>query len=120
LQVLPCYEKIPFSKFTCTLSTEGFTELSDYTYFHFFRRPTLYADTKYATCTQSTELTHNGMAAWRSGGIPTLPFKSAPPAAVAPNRSLHAGILFVCSTPSARSVPNENFGKVSMTKVRKD
>jgi len=26
------------------------------------------------------------MAAWRSGGIPALPFKSARPAAVAPNR----------------------------------
>ena len=35
----------------------------------------------------------DGMAAWRSGGIPALPFKSARPAAVAPNRSLRAGIL---------------------------
>jgi hypothetical protein len=35
------------------------------------------------------------MAAWRSGGIPALPFKSALPAAVAPNRSLGAGILSV-------------------------
>ena len=34
-----------------------------------------------------------GMAAWRSGGIPPLPFKSALPAAVAPNRLLSAGIL---------------------------
>jgi hypothetical protein len=33
------------------------------------------------------------MAAWRSGGILVLPFKSALPAAVAPNRSLYAGIL---------------------------
>jgi len=31
-------------------------------------------------------MTDNGMAAWRSGGIPALPFKSARPAAVAPNR----------------------------------
>jgi len=30
------------------------------------------------------------MAAWRSGGIPALHFKSARPAAVAPNRSLAA------------------------------
>ena len=36
------------------------------------------------------------MAAWRSGGIPPLPFKSARPAAVAPNRSLSAGILPRC------------------------
>jgi len=35
-------------------------------------------------------MTHNGMAAWRSGGISALPFKSALPAAVAPNRSLAA------------------------------
>ena len=35
-------------------------------------------------------LADNGMAAWRSGGIPALPFKSARPAAVAPNRSLAA------------------------------
>ena len=39
------------------------------------------------------KMTDNGMAAWRSGGIPALPFKSARPAAVAPNRSLYAGIL---------------------------
>jgi len=45
-------------------------------------------------------LAYNGMAAWRSGGIPALPFKSARPAAVAPNRSLSAGIL-----PSMLSVP---------------
>ena len=38
----------------------------------------------------------NGMAAWRSGGFPALPFKSARPAAVAPNRSLSAGILPRC------------------------
>jgi hypothetical protein len=38
-------------------------------------------------------LAHNGMAAWRSGGIYALPFKSALPAAVAPNRSLSAGIF---------------------------
>ena len=38
-------------------------------------------------------LAANGMAAWRSGGFPPLPFKSARPAAVAPNRSLCAGIL---------------------------
>jgi len=30
------------------------------------------------------------MAAWRSGGFHALPFKSARPAAVAPNRSLSA------------------------------
>jgi hypothetical protein len=40
-------------------------------------------------------LAANGMAAWRSGGFYALLFKSALPAAVAPNRSLHAGILFV-------------------------
>jgi hypothetical protein len=33
------------------------------------------------------------MAAWRSGGFYALPFKSALPAAVAPNRLLGAGIL---------------------------
>jgi len=33
------------------------------------------------------------MAAWRSGGFYALPFKSALPAAVAPNRSLGDGIL---------------------------
>jgi len=33
------------------------------------------------------------MAAWRSGGIPALPFKSARPAAVAPNRALAAVLL---------------------------
>jgi hypothetical protein len=33
-------------------------------------------------------LAANGMAAWRSGGFYALPFKSALPAAVAPNRSL--------------------------------
>jgi hypothetical protein len=43
------------------------------------------------------------MAAWRSGGFHylcagTLPFKFALPAAVAPNRSLHAGILSVLSS----------------------
>jgi hypothetical protein len=38
-------------------------------------------------------LAANGMAAWRSGGISALPFKSALPAAVAPNRSLAAGIF---------------------------
>ena len=32
-------------------------------------------------------LAPNGMAAWRSGGIPALPFKAARLAAVAPNRS---------------------------------
>jgi hypothetical protein len=38
----------------------------------------------------------NGMAAWRSGGFYTLLFKSALPAAVAPNRSLAvSGILFL-------------------------
>jgi hypothetical protein len=37
------------------------------------------------------------MAAWRSGGISALPFKSALPAAVAPNRSLAAGILTLFS-----------------------
>jgi len=36
----------------------------------------------------SARITYNGMAAWRSGGIFALPFKSARPAAVAPNRSL--------------------------------
>jgi hypothetical protein len=40
-------------------------------------------------------LAHNGMAAWRSGDIFALPFKSALPAAVAPNRSLAAGILLI-------------------------
>jgi hypothetical protein len=35
------------------------------------------------------------MAAWRSGGIYALPFKSVLPAAVAPNRSLAAGIFTV-------------------------
>jgi len=34
------------------------------------------------------------MAAWRSGGIYALPFKSALPAAVAPNRAL-AAVHFV-------------------------
>jgi hypothetical protein len=37
---------------------------------------------------RSRRLAYNGMAAWRSGGISALPFKSALPAAVAPNRSL--------------------------------
>jgi hypothetical protein len=37
----------------------------------------------------------NGMAAWRSGGFYALPFKFALPAAVAPNRSLGAGIFSV-------------------------
>jgi hypothetical protein len=37
------------------------------------------------------QIAANGMAAWRSGGIYALPFKSALPAAVAPNRSLAAG-----------------------------
>jgi hypothetical protein len=40
-------------------------------------------------------LADNGMAAWRSGGIYALPFKSALPAAVAPNRLLYAGIFNV-------------------------
>jgi hypothetical protein len=36
----------------------------------------------------SVLLADNGMVAWRSGGIYALPFKSALPAAVAPNRAL--------------------------------
>jgi hypothetical protein len=39
--------------------------------------------------TTLSPLAANGMAAWRSGGIYALPFKSALPAAVAPNRSLY-------------------------------
>jgi hypothetical protein len=42
---------------------------------------------------RSRSIAYNGMAAWRSGGIFALLFKSALPAAVAPNRSLAAGIL---------------------------
>jgi hypothetical protein len=38
-------------------------------------------------------LAANGGAAWRSGGFYTLPFKLPLPAAVAPNRTLCAGIL---------------------------
>jgi hypothetical protein len=38
----------------------------------------------------SPEIAYNGMTAWRSGGFYALPFKSALPAAVAPNRSLAA------------------------------
>ena len=34
--------------------------------------------------TTLSRMTANGMAAWRSGGIPALPFKSALPAAVVP------------------------------------
>ena len=40
--------------------------------------------------THCPKMEYNGMAAWRSGGIPALPFKSARPAAVAPNRLLSA------------------------------
>ena len=36
-------------------------------------------------------LAGNGVAAWRGCGIPTLSFKSALPAAVAPNRTLSDG-----------------------------
>jgi hypothetical protein len=54
--------------------------------------------------TALSRLAYNGMAAWRSGGIYALPFKSALPAAVAPNRLLRAGILrqFVCRTSRLR------------------
>jgi hypothetical protein len=38
--------------------------------------------------TTLSRLAYNGEADWRSGGIYKLPFKSALPAAVAPNRSL--------------------------------
>jgi hypothetical protein len=38
-----------------------------------------------------------GMAAWRSGDFYALSFKSALPAAVAPNRSLAAAHLIVIS-----------------------
>jgi hypothetical protein len=41
-----------------------------------------------AFSTTLSRLAYNGMAAWRSGGIYALPFKSALPAAVAPNRTL--------------------------------
>ena len=50
----------------------------------------LSVDTLFGTfvSTALSRITANGMAAWRSGGFPALPFKAALPAAVAPNRSL--------------------------------
>jgi hypothetical protein len=54
--------------------------------FDFSRIPQLYP-------LRSRRFASNGMAAWRSGGFYALLFKSALPAAVAPNRSLAAGIL---------------------------
>jgi hypothetical protein len=54
---------------------------------------------------RSRRMTHNGMAAWRSGGFYAPPFKSALPAAVAPNRSLSAGIF----TPFFASIFSTKF-----------
>jgi hypothetical protein len=50
--------------------------------------------------TAASAIAANGMAAWRSGGFYALPFKSALPAAVAPNRSLEAVhfVRFICQS----------------------
>jgi hypothetical protein len=62
------------------------------------------------------------MAAWRSGGIPALPFKSALPAAVAPNRSLAAGhfVRFVRSFQRIFYLFSVELAKLQWEKTKKE
>jgi hypothetical protein len=49
------------------------------------------------------------MAAWRSGGISALPFKSALPAAVAPNRALAARRFRECCGGHFHNIFGQHF-----------